>query len=444
MGRAITRRIYIFEAGINYNASSSVKLIRLTINSCSIICDILSYSSGLHVSAVAADRGSLSLMELETAQRRTCVMIVTSSLNAGGTERIVATIANHWATQKSISVKLAVFEEENTTVYYPLDPDVSLLKIGSSQSPVKGVGAAGMFAKRITKLRREIRAARPDVVISFLTRPNIVALIASMGLSVPVIVSERNCPQLQPLGRVWSQLRQIMYPRAYGLITMTEGALSFFPKHLRKRSWVIPNPLTVEFERHSDPNTFILVAVGRLVPQKGFDLLLEAFAMIADQHPDWTLSIWGEGSDKAKLESQRNALGLQNRVVFAGRSPRPSSWLSEAGAFVMSSRYEGWGNALLEALGSGLPCVSFDCMWGPSEMIENGVNGLLVQSENVPALASALSRVMGDSALRVSLSHSALASAKRFSKSEILLRWDQVLQETVGVKFSPADVAVNR
>ncbi len=169
-----------------------------------------------------------------------------------------------------------------------------------------------------------------------------------------------------------------------------------------------------------------LGAVGRLTRQKGFDLLIEAFARIATRHPEWKLVIWGEGDDRKSLEALRDALDLRDRVELPGVTQRPGLWVETADVFVLSSRYEGWGIVLLEAMAAGLPVVSFACEWGPSDMVKHGEDGILVPSNNVDALAEALSRMLGDGELRSRLAANAEASAKRYLPERILSQWDAV------------------
>ncbi len=159
----------------------------------------------------------------------------------------------------------------------------------------------------------------------------------------------------------------------------------------RRRQWVIPNPVLC-FERCKRRETGIkwVTAVGRFVPQKGFDLLLQAFWQLANDFPDWKLVVWGEGPERSKLECMAIRLGLGGQVRFPGISERPGGWINDADLFVMSSRYEGWGNVLAEALAAGVPAISFDCRWGPREIIEQNISGLLVSAEDVQALAHSI------------------------------------------------------
>ncbi len=207
--------------------------------------------------------------------------------------------------------------------------------------------------------------------------------------------------------------------------------MSLFPPEQRARSWIIPNEANLPANLQSKRGRRVLAAAGRLVPQKGFDLLLEALARIAAAQPDWTLVIWGEGPERAALELQGCMLGLDGRVQLAGVSERPGLWIETADAFVFSSRYEGWGIVLLEAMAAGLPVVSFDCRFGPSEMITHEEDGLLVPNGDVHALSAAMSRLMGSETLRKSLGEAAAKSARRFSRERVKAGWDEVVKSAV-------------
>lgn len=357
--------------------------------------------------------------------------VVLPGLAAGGTERVVSVVANRWAARPGWHVTLVTLEAPETPSYYPLDARVAVRRLGLPPGRRSKLSAAWQVVHRIARLRRALRAAAPDVVLSFLTRTNVMAVLATRGTGVPVVVSERNNPELQTFGPVWSWLRARLYPRAFCLVTMTQGALDYFPASVRPRGRVIPNPVDLPAGWRERRGGNVLVAVGRLVPQKGFDLLLPAFAEVAHRFPDWTLVIWGEGEERARLERQRDSLGLRDRVTLPGVSERPGIWVETADAFVLSSRYEGWGIVLLEAMSAGLPVVSFDCEWGPRDMVADGVDGLLVPREDVAALARALAAVVGDPSLRARLGTAARASAQRFTPDKVVAGWDRVVGDAL-------------
>jgi glycosyltransferase involved in cell wall biosynthesis len=201
-------------------------------------------------------------------------------------------------------------------------------------------------------------------------------------------------------------------------------------RQIRIAGYAIPNPVSLPLiaGNHERGNTKArtIVAMGRLVPQKGFDLLLDAFSRIAARHPDWSLKILGKGPLKEQLEIQASNLGLKDRVCFAGSLPDPFTVLCAADLFVFSSRFEGFGNALSEAMACGLPVISFDCPAGPADIIRPGVDGILVPAEDVSALATAMDRLMNDPEQREMFARRATEIIDRFSVGRILALWDEL------------------
>ena len=168
--------------------------------------------------------------------------------------------------------------------------------------------------------------------------------------------------------------------------------------------------------------------MGRLTYQKGFDVLLRAFATIAKKHPGWQLLILGEGEMRPELERLRDDLELTNRALMPGLYNPPFPLLKQSQLFVLSSRYEGFGNALIEAMGCGVAVISTDCPSGPAEIIRDGENGLLVPTEDVEALATAMDRLMTDEAERNRLAARAIEVKERFSLERTLDSWESLLE----------------
>ena len=170
-----------------------------------------------------------------------------------------------------------------------------------------------------------------------------------------------------------------------------------------------------------------LLAMGRLGPEKGFDLLVDAFARVADAHPDWSLTILGEGDERGRLETLVRRLRLDGRVALPGRAADPFPHLASAHAFALSSRREGFPNALLEAMACGLPAVAFACRSGPAEIIEHGRNGLLVPPGDLTRFALALDRVMGSGAVRAQIGRNAREIATVLTPERVLVAWNALL-----------------
>jgi glycosyltransferase involved in cell wall biosynthesis len=189
----------------------------------------------------------------------------------------------------------------------------------------------------------------------------------------------------------------------------------------------MPNPLTIVPGEPSPLTEKVVVALGRLSYEKGFDLLVEAWAKVADAHPDWTVRVYGGGPEEAALRAQIAAAGLEGRVELMGQTDDVPRALREASVLAMPSRAEGWPLVLGEAMATGVPCVAFDCAPGIREIVTDGVDGVVVAPGNVTGLADAISRLIGDEQLRQSMGARALAAVQRFTPDAVADRWEREL-----------------
>lgn len=347
------------------------------------------------------------------------ISIITSALGAGGAERVISLLAWHWV-ERGWKVTIITFDHPGDPIYHPLPEEVAFVRLGLP------AGALAV-ARRVRALRGALKRERPDVAISFLTKINAVTLIATMGTGIPVLASERNNPLQQRAHPAWNSALRLLYRRADAIVCQTAASVACLPERVRGRVRVIANPI-VPPEARPDADARKLVAAGRLTEQKGFDLLIEAFARIADRHPRWTLDIWGEGADRHALQAAIDARGLAERIRLPGVSVRPGGWAEGASAFVLSSRYEGFANVLGEAMALGLPAIAFDCDFGPSELVRDGQDGLLVPAGDVAALAEGLDRLLGDAPLRVRLGEAAKSAARALDVKRIAGQWDVVIE----------------
>jgi len=362
-----------------------------------------------------------------------CTLII-HSLTSGGAERVISRMANYWAT-KGWEINLLSFDDGREPPFYELDSQISHIPLGiAGYSPNPIVGLWNNLT-RIQKLRSAIINSKPHVVISFMHQANELVLLATRGLNLPVIVSERNDPARQTISKVWTKLRQWTYPFGDRIVLQTKRAGDYFSSKLQKRICVIPNPVLLPpYETELSDKLLgkpSLIAMGRLVPQKGFDLLLETLAKLKDRYPEWTLTILGEGELRPQLESLRNELGLDDRVHLLGRVTNPHKFLKQGDIFIMSSRFEGFPNALCEAMACGLPVISTDCPNGPREIIRDGVDGILVPNEDVSALAAAMERLMSDEKERQRLADRAKEVTESFSLEKVMSLWESLINEVI-------------
>jgi len=324
--------------------------------------------------------------------------------------------------------------------FYALHPTVKRISLFLSGDD-DGRVAAGLWKnlRRIIAMRRVLRNIQPDVALGIMTIPNVLLALATFGLPIRAVGSEHVHPPQCPLGALRERLRRHTYSRLHAVTALTSESASWLKAHTNAR-WVtvIPNaapwPLPVQEPKVSPESVClfgrkVLLGVGRLEAQKGFDWLLEAFADLATKHPDWDLVILGEGSLRTMIEYQVRTAGLDKRIFLPGRVGNLSEWYERADLYVMSSRFEGFGNTLAEALTHALPAVSFDCDTGPRDIIRHEVDGLLVPPADVAALAAVLGRLMGDADLRECFAERAVEARERFSMERIADMWEELFEK---------------
>ncbi|HTU65152.1 MAG TPA: glycosyltransferase family 4 protein [Steroidobacteraceae bacterium] len=352
------------------------------------------------------------------------VFILSASLESGGAERQLAVMANHWAAAGS-DVELATWTGAGVADFFALDARVRRTHFDVPLFPPPFAALRNLLA-RVARLRERLRQARPDVLVSFITETNVIALLAARGLPIRVVVSERAHPQLDDtISRPLRMLRRILYRRAAAVVTQTEAAAGWVREHCVANVAVVPNTLR-ESAANESPREPLLLAVGRLRKQKGFDLLLRAFARLDPPAP-WRLVIVGEGPEHAALQALRNSLRLGDRVEFRGVERDIARWMARAGIVVAPSRFEGFPNVVLEAMAEGAPVISADCLAGPSEMITDGVDGLLVPVEDVGALATAIGRLIRDADERARLGRAARTVRTRYSTETVMPLWNEIV-----------------
>lgn len=374
-------------------------------------------------------------MHLNQRVKKPHLMIVIHSLSGGGAERVATDLAAFWV-QRGCVVSL-VTQSDPSSDAYPLHPDVRRFSLGTAgRSTNRFLGLAANLL-RVMRLRRIVRRERPTVVLGMMTTASILAVLAARGYPCRVIASEHTHPPSQELPAVWQRLRRWAYPRASAVVALTAGTKAWLHEHVPGCTLaVIPNAVRWPLEstepvlQPPDRNgRKRLLAVGRLHPHKGFDLLIKAFAEIAAYYPGWDLVILGEGPERDSLQSQIHQAGLEQRVCMPGRVGNVAHWYQQSDLYVLSSRVEGLSNTLLEAMASGLPAVAFDCDTGPREIIRHGIDGSLVKPvEDAEALAAHLSDLMGHPGRRQAFARRALDVRDRFSTARIMALWAQLFE----------------
>jgi GalNAc-alpha-(1->4)-GalNAc-alpha-(1->3)-diNAcBac-PP-undecaprenol alpha-1,4-N-acetyl-D-galactosaminyltransferase len=365
------------------------------------------------------------------------ITLVVSSLSCGGAERAVILIAEGLSNRgyKVSLITIAGTEKD----FYKVPDGVCRITLNLAKDSPTLIHALWNNLYRLMVLRQTINSLKPDAVISHMYPSNILTLLSLLKTKYPVIVTEQNDPQMSPNQGWWGKLRRLVYPLAANVVSVSQGVDKSFEWLPKRKRTVIYNPLqpindmksTINIPKGADPSKKWIIAMGRLEYQKNFELLLSAFHKLVDKHPNWQLLIFGEGLLRPKLEELVEDLGLTDRAFLPGITNDPFSILKRAELFVLSSRFEGLANVLFEALACGLPVVSTDCPSGPREIIQDGIDGVLVPSEDVFALSAAMDRLMSDEVERKRLAERAPEGSSRFSLDTITEKWEQLLQEIV-------------
>ncbi|HEB72744.1 MAG TPA: glycosyltransferase family 4 protein [Nitrospirae bacterium] len=358
-----------------------------------------------------------------------------STLSQGGAERVITNMANHWA-GKGHEVTILTLSVSSINSFFKLDSSIKVVGLAAGRSSKNPFEAVINNARRIFAIRKTLKTLAPDILISFMTETNILSIISTVGLSFPVIVSERANPKVYPNSIIWKLLRSVVYPIADKIILQSEASKDNFSGIIKKKCAVIPNPVSYVKDSKQDFKVTIkqkktIVSLGRLVEEKGYDLLLNAFSRIRAHHNDWSLVIYGDGPLRGQLEGAMDELKLSDAVQFPGITNDPTEALLKADLFVLSSTTEGFPNALCEAMACGLPVISFDCLYWPAEIIDNGKNGILVPTGDVNKLAEAMEALINDNDHRETLAKEARKITERLGADKIMEAWSKLIDKLV-------------
>ena len=340
------------------------------------------------------------------------------SMCRGGAERVISILANDYA-QRGWDTEIVLLLRNQ--VEYDLD------------SRIKIVDFAGRHASYIKNapfwfsgIRRYLKHAKPDRVVSFAGRINALVLTASMGMDLPIVVSERNDPMRDGRSPMMRRYCDWIYRRAKAIVFQNKHEQNCFSQVHAPRSYIIPNPIRVTARREKATYDYILTTAGRLTAQKNQKVLVSAMKQIREVYPQAKCRIYGDGELRNELQAQIDALHLQNAVTLEGNVSDIHERLAQCDLFVMTSDFEGLSNALIEAMMVGLPCISTDYP-GANELIQDGENGLLVPCGDADTLAEVVIKLLSDQERLVQLASCAKEASKRYQAEPVLELWRDVI-----------------
>lgn len=360
------------------------------------------------------------------------IVLVISTMRSGGAERVMSRLANYFASEGH-KVTLITFVSSSEKPFYPLNERIVQVPLNCLSYHKNMLIYALNVIKCIYLLRKTFKKLKPDVVISFMESVNVATLLAGYKLQIPTIVSERNDPKyhiLYPMKiqSIFNKIRIKTYAWAHILVVQTRGALNFFPEKLHERAVILPNPVHVSSLSHYEvaQNVQHIISVGRLCKQKNHVTLIKAFAKAFKKNNNLRLTIYGEGPERHLLETLIAALKLGDYIHLPGAVQHIEHKLSTADLFVFPSLYEGFPNALCEAMAVGLPVIVSHCS-GNIDVIQNNINGLIFEQTNVEDLYEQMLKLIEDYPLRKRLSEKAKNIRIDYHEDTIYASWDRLL-----------------
>ncbi|MBR3804246.1 MAG: glycosyltransferase family 4 protein [Clostridia bacterium] len=321
------------------------------------------------------------------------IVFLVSNFGSGGAERTVAYLSNYISNKKDADVTVLSLGSDS---FYSLDENVELVKFGIPSNCNSSFQKIRNSFFRFIKVRNYLRKHKPDVVFCMMAMS--ARFLPKRNKKFKLICSERSNPNYTIDAKRNKEKNKIL-KCSDGIIFQTERAKNCFPKEIADKGVVIQNAVgnPYVYQVSESPNRRMVIStMGRLSKEKDHVTLLTAFKIVLERYPDFILEIYGDGPYKQVIMDYSRELGVEDNVKFMGAREDAIVKISDSSCFVLSSIFEGMPNALMEAMAVGIPCVSTDCPFGPKELIEDGVNGLLVPVKDATSLANAIIKMISD------------------------------------------------
>lgn len=357
------------------------------------------------------------------------IMFYLSSLGRGGAERVVINLSNYLVSKE---YRVVIVTEKRQEQEYEVPEGVT--RINLADEAVETTSRLKRITGTVTGLRAVFKSEKPDLIISFMGKANLKAIVASTLLNIPVVVSVRADPREEYKGRKNRTLAFTLFRFAKGVIFQTEMARDFFPKVIRKKSVILLNPINTDFIRESfvGKRRHVIVTAGRLDANKNHKMLIDAFCMIKEEYPELCVKVYGDGEDREKLTGYIQDKQVGDRFLLEGQTGNLLEKIYDAQVFVLCSDTEGMPNALLEAMAAGVPVISTDCPCGaPAMFIQNRENGMLVPVNDAKALAEALREVISNPELAAKMGQEATHIAEKLAPEAVYESWQRYIEQII-------------
>lgn len=357
------------------------------------------------------------------------ILFVLPRMGGGGAERVTALVANALSDQGNDVMIYTLVGGES---FYPLDPalgyDSVNITVSRKNRLTTYVSEAVSLPKAFFKIRDLIKKGNFDIVISFLAETDIIVGACKWtGLKFAHVCSERNDPTRRSSGQL--KILNSIYKKASLFICQSKMAADFYKEVPDDIKVVIPNPVSPEgLPQRAEHLSKRVAAIGKLMDQKNFPLLIKSFAKVSKDFPEYRLVIYGEGERRPQLEELIDSLGMRDRIDLPGASKHVQQDIADAELFVMSSDYEGFPNVLLEAISIGLPVISTDFATGIARELITDENGLIVPIGDEDKMAEAIRFMMSNDELRYNMGKANRKKAEKYYTPEIIKQWNTALE----------------
>ena len=349
------------------------------------------------------------------------------SLELGGTQRVINSLANYFVTYYDYEVELINFYRKSDKKHFEYDPKVKITYLNIFLKYKNFLLKYKEKLRSLKVLKGYLKEQKYDIVIGMSARFNIYLVQVKKELNSKLIGTEHIFYDGHSLK---TKLKKRLYYNKLDILSvLTDYDYEKYSKFLNNLV-KIHNPIPDAFKfKEYNKNSKKILAAGRLTKQKGFDMLLKAMPAVIKKHPDWKLEIFGQGQEKEELENLINILKLNDNVEIMDYVENFYEITDNYSFYVMSSRYEAFPCVLIETQAKGLPAVSFDCLTGPGEIINNEKDGLLVEPENIEKLSKAITRMIEDDNMRIEMSEKAVKNSERFLIKKICSEWNELFKK---------------
>lgn len=369
---------------------------------------------------------------MKKTERQKYICFYIGSLHKGGAERVFVNLAEYFH-KKGYRVTMVTQYQFQQEEEYILPEGVKRILSDLTEEELSNSRIIN-FIRRVKKLRRIWKDEKPNLVLSCIGKNNFMTVVTTMFTKTRAVVSVVGEAKEEYPGKIMPMLANLLFPLADGVILQTDRSRYFFNKKIQQRAVILPNSLNPDFirDRYEGERDKRIVSVGRMDANKNHEMMIRAFASLADRYPEYTLTIYGDGELRKPLEKLTEQLGISEKVFFPGVIPDVAKQIEKAELFLLTSYSEGVSNALIEALATGLAVISTDVPSGGTvELMTDGVNGLIIPPGDEKALERAMDRLLGDPAYAERLGREAAKIQERLAPERVNRLWQEYFEEII-------------